>query len=260
MIALATPPIRGEAFPPEVRARKKLYAELQAAMRQSERLIARQFRAFARAIVIKADYLVALSLDEYGDNVDNVLGGDLNDLTRALQVALQSMDKRVLTLGAQHAMGDPALASIDIAWDLQRPDVERYLASHAAELVQGINDTTRTRLATVLRQGVREGKSIDQITQDVMTAARSMSQQRARLISQTEVINGFSQGALSAYRASDVVTKKRWVDGQFGACPLCKSLNGKVVPLNEPFPGGYDAPAAHPGCRCTVAPIIEGVE
>ncbi len=267
MIALAQPPLRGEAFPPEVRARKKLYAELQAVMRQSEMLIARQFRAFARAIVHKADYLVALSLDEYADNVDNVLGGDLNDLTRALQVALQSMDKRVLTLGAQHAMGDPALASIDIAWDLQRPDVERYLASHAAELVQGINDTTRTRLATVLRQGVRDGKSIPQITQDVMTAARSMSVERARLIAQTETLRGYNAGAVSAMRASDVVSGMRFVDGQFGACPFCQSLNGKIVKLDEGFEYAVGDrtvsapyPPVHPGCRCTVAAVILGVD
>ncbi len=263
MIALAATP-RGEAFPPELRRQRKLYTALQLTMRQSERLIARQFRAFARAIATKADYLVALSLDEYDDNVDRVLGSDLSDLNRALEAALQSLDRRVVTLGAQHAMDSAPLASIDIAWDLQRPDVERYLANHAAELVQGINDTTRTRLATVLRQGVREGKSIEQITQDVMGAARSMSVERSRLIAQTETLRGYNAGAVSAMRASEVVSGMRFVDGQFGACPYCQALNGKIVSLDEGF--SYDVgqrtisaphPPVHPGCRCTIAPVLD---
>jgi SPP1 gp7 family putative phage head morphogenesis protein len=266
VIQLASPPPTGEAFPPELRARKKLYGELRGAIDQSERLIARHFRAFARAMASKTEYLVAISLDEYADNVDNVLGGDLNDLRQALQTAIGSMDRRVLTLGAEHAMSAPALASIDIAWDLQRPDVEQYLSRHALDLVQDLDDTTRTRLATVLRQGVRDGKSIAQITDDVGQAARSMSVQRARMVAQTEILRSFNGGAVSAYQASGIVSGIRFVDGQANACGLCQSMNGKIIAIDGEFSftlGNKTAsapyPPIHPSCRCSTAPVIEGV-
>ena len=41
-------------------------------------------------------------------------------------------------------------------------------------------------------------------------------------------------------------------------CGICHDLDGKIVPLNQPFPGGVDHPPIHPCDRCAVVPWQEG--
>jgi SPP1 gp7 family putative phage head morphogenesis protein len=255
-----------EAFPAEVRAERQLYRDLVSAIDHAETVIARHFRAFATAIGAKAPLLASgFMLDEYADRVDDVLGPDLTSLQAELRVSIEIVMRRAMEIGSQSGQGQ--LGSIAVDWDVRNPEVDRYLERHALDLVKGLDDTTRERLAVVLRRGVRNGESIQQITSAIMDTARKMSAERSRMIAQTEVMRGYNAGAVAVYRASGLVNGLRWVDGQAGACAYCQSLNGKIIrlsaagfettigstTLSAPFPPG------HPGCRCAVAPVLEAV-
>lgn len=260
----------GEGYPPQLRRQRDIFAQLDTAIDHAELAIARHFRAFATAISGKLPVLLMpfaqLTLDEYSDAVDTVLGPELEQLHRELTLAVSVVTRRTMAVGAVH--GQSLLGSITVDWDINQPEVDDFLRKHVLELAKNLDDTTRQRMATVIRRGVREGQGVAVIQREIMDAARQMSVERARLIAQTEVIRGFAAGSVDVYRKSGVVQGIRWVDGQWGACPYCRVLHGKIIrltagaefvaqvgerSLSAPFP------PAHPGCRCAVAPVLEEV-
>lgn len=260
----AAPP--RESYPPSTP--KVLFRQLDAAIDDAEIAIARHFRAFASAIRDKLPVLIGpftqLTLDEYADAVDTVLGPDLDQLRRELTITVGVSTRRAMQSGASHGQG--LLNSITVDWDINQPEVDAFLKRHVLDLAKDLDGTTRGRLATVIRRGVREGQGIAQIQREIMDVARRMSVERARLIAQTETIRALNAGAVSLYRKSGVVNGLRWVDGQFGACLWCQSLHGKIIRLGGEFEAviggtalGGPFPPAHPGCRCAVAPVLEEV-
>jgi hypothetical protein len=234
MTALAERPSQGEGYPPSLRRQRALFRELNGAIADGEIVIARHFRAFARAIADKLPVLVGpfvhLALDEYADAVDTVLAPELEQLHRELTVTVGVVTRRTLAVGAAH--GQTQLPGITIDWDIDQPEVDRFLRRHVLDLAKELDDTTRARLATVIRRGVREGQSVAQIQQAIMETARRMSVQRARAISQTEVIRAFAAGSVQVYRNSGLVRGLGWIDGQSGACGFCRNLHNKIIRLD----------------------------
>lgn len=54
---------------------------------------------------------------------------------------------------------------------------------------------------------------------------------------------------------------KRW-DASMDrrVCLDCAALHGVIVPVGGRFPGGYDAPPAHPNCRCVLVTYVPGLD
>jgi len=248
---IATP--SGEDFPPYIRRRAELFHSLTHAIDQSERALARNFRAFATVVGSKANVLALFAGERLDPVIEQLLGADLATLRDELGVALHAILEPVMALGGRHAGDEPALQRIVVDWDVQQPEAQRWLRSHALELVRDLDKTTRKQIAATIERGVARGQSVEQTAQDIVTVTKSMSQRRARLIAQTETIGAYAQGKLAYYKATGLVRTKRWQDGQAGACSLCRDLHGVVVPIDEPFPGGIQAPPRHAGCRCSLS-------
>lgn len=262
-MAISTPPRplpAGENFPELQSAR---FGVLARAMTTTSRLVAAHFRDFAVAVATRAPIVAAemrsRRLDEFDDAIDRVLGTEIAALGVELSSTLAGALRPVVGLGGGDAAREPGFRGLQIAFDIERPDVTRWLDQHALELVQGLDRTTRDELAGVLRRGVQGGMSIEQIARQIVDRAKSMSQARARLIAQTEVMRSYNFGKVAAYRDSGLVSGIRFVDGQFGACDHCRSLNGAIVSLDgDGFTSTIGTttlraphPPLHPGCRCT---------
>lgn len=78
----------------------------------------------------------------------------------------------------------------------------------------------------------------------------------AERVVRTETINAYNIHADATIRSAheiDDEIQKRWdasMDRRL--CRICSGLHGKVVNVDELFPGGYEDPPAHPNCRCAV--------
>ena len=46
-----------------------------------------------------------------------------------------------------------------------------------------------------------------------------------------------------------------WLGG--GCCSVCDKNDGKVIPINQPFPSGHFLPPACSSCICTISPHVE---
>ena len=146
---------------------------------------------------------------------------------------------------------------------------EQAVANYRKALESGADSELKSALSRALRDGrfdrtitrsLRTGSKLkqDQIDAMVQRYRERYLQYRARMIARTETLRasnigqqmlwkqGVAQGHISSH------AKRQWVaSGDKATCPLCRSLNGKVVGIDEEFaPGIMNPPDTHPDCRC----------
>lgn len=115
------------------------------------------------------------------------------------------------------------------------------------------------RFQNSLTQGVPAARAQDMVDR----YSTKLLNDRAERIARTETITAEAQGQLDSWRVARdeglIVsgTRRQWISGSAdeGVCPICVSLHEVTVGMDEPWQtsrGPVMAPAAHPGCRCTV--------
>lgn len=122
-----------------------------------------------------------------------------------------------------------------------------------------ISDTARDELRQVIADGLERNLGRDAI-RDAVETMGAFSQARAEVIANTEIGRANSVGALDGYRAArdaGVTVKKAWLcDTE--PCPVCLRNQAQGgVGLEEAFESGDLTPLAHPGCECTLTPVVE---
>ena len=124
---------------------------------------------------------------------------------------------------------------------------------HAAELIDGITETSREAINNAIAEALEHGTDpYEEILEAVGDEAR------ARLIAHHEVMTAVHEGQREAWRqATDEGLlseglKRTWIatpDGKL--CAICEGLDGKTADLDGEYEGGIDGPPAHVACRCT---------
>jgi SPP1 gp7 family putative phage head morphogenesis protein len=156
---------------------------------------------------------------------------------------------------------------------------ERYAKERAAELVGmrydeigrifpnpnaewRIDDTTRDMLRGLVSDAITGGWSNDKLA-DEIGDAYAFSSDRAMVIARTETQLASNSGALAGYKASGVVAAKQWVTAEDDLVEeeclanAAAGANGDgILPLDDDYPSGDDAPPAHPNCRCVIVPVV----
>lgn len=147
-----------------------------------------------------------------------------------------------------------AALALDLAFDLDNPFVQTVLGTLAEEIVR-VAETTRDEIRALVGRQAAEGWSTERLAEEIRARGEIASTTRARLIAQTETAAAYSRGSIAAYQVSGVVARVEWLTAD-SPCPICDPLDGTTVPLGGAWPGGIEAPPAHPGCRCAIAPIV----
>jgi HK97 family phage portal protein len=117
-----------------------------------------------------------------------------------------------------------------------------------------IIQTIQSDLRDLLEQAISEGWSTSHIQRDIETLyggyAEDMNPVRSLRIARTEVSRIINDSELMCYKRLGYA-EKTWATAlDENVCDVCAGLDGKVVRINENFPGGFQAPPAHPNCRC----------
>lgn len=119
-----------------------------------------------------------------------------------------------------------------------------------------IDEATRDMLRADVTQAIEEGWSNDQLA-EAIGENYAFSDERAEMIARTETAFADVAGNLAGYKASGVVSSKRWLAAP-DCCDDCQDLDGEVVGLEDEFSDGSDGPPAHPNCRCNFLPVLIG--
>jgi len=120
----------------------------------------------------------------------------------------------------------------------------------------------KTKLAPAVAEKIRSeviraaatGTNFSTIANRLM-AAGDITRQRALMVARTETNRVRRETTRQFYQDnSDVITGWEWVAAKSPrTCPACLAMDGTIHKLDEPFP-------QHPNCRCTMIPVIDGLE
>lgn len=152
---------------------------------------------------------------------------------------------------------------------------DEWAQGHAAELVgmhcnpdgtwtpsvtgKAISNTTRDGLKALVDKAIKEGWGRDDLA-SAIEDAYEFSEERADMISQTEIKFADVRGNRIGWQESSVVIGRRWYTSEhemIEACPDCEAMDGKVAAIDGEFEGGADIPL-HPRCLCNEEPILSG--
>lgn len=113
------------------------------------------------------------------------------------------------------------------------------------------DETTKTRLAAIIREYKLAGVTIDELAAIIRSEfIDKISPVRAFMIANTETNNAMSI-AQKAFMVENGVKKKRWIPAGPSTCDVCEgNADDGDIPVDDPFSSGDDRPAAHPNCEC----------
>ena len=123
----------------------------------------------------------------------------------------------------------------------------QFLLDKAGITIQGINQTTMTRISDSLLLGISQGMS----ARDIGTAIDLIinDPNRADIIAVTETNRAYNASAVDTYQSAGI-EQFDWL-AYDGACAECLDQE-----LANPHDITDDYPPEHPSCRCTVAAVL----
>lgn len=136
------------------------------------------------------------------------------------------------------------------------------LKSRGIKSFSKMNQSTTDKIMKLIESGVKENKSIKEISKDITDNFSKVSPARAAKIARTEVLTAVSIGKASAVKLSGKVIKnlkKSWItQGDGNVRDSHVELQGDVVDYDEPFDNGLQYPrdvkSSDPeevvNCRC----------
>lgn len=144
---------------------------------------------------------------------------------------------------------------MSIDWALVNEDAKRWAQEYAYSEISGITATTCNVLRQKVGDWVASGEPLQQLMRD-RKLVQMFGPVRARMIAVTEVTRAYAEANQMVFQQIGV-PKRRWNTANDElVCPTCAPLNGVVVGITEPFPGGISLPPAHPNCRCWITPVM----
>lgn len=166
-----------------------------------------------------------------------------------------------MTIGAKSLL---AQVEIDVAFDLANPRAVRYLEAHGAELVRGINDTTRDSLRVLLRNAADGGWSYNRTAKAIRDQFDGFAglkpqehiKDRATLIAVNEAGLAYESGTAAVVadlQSAGLVMLKAWqtVNDDRVSQGCLENQQAGWIAFDEAFPSGHMHPTRHPACRCT---------
>ena len=193
---------------------------------------------------------------------------------------------------------DSPKSKVRFGFNAKSREAQAVAKRYAAEQVDRITKETKNALKRVISASIREGipprdaakqiremvglnrpqglalrRYVQKLPPSLSPAAKAkagiklknkMIRRRAITIARTEVIDSLSGGVEQAWVQAQQKgllgsnAKKEWVTTPFGACAICRALNGQSVKITGMFSseiGPLARPTAHPNCRCGIAPV-----
>lgn len=111
---------------------------------------------------------------------------------------------------------------------------------------------TTDGIVDALVNGLARGQNPTRTARD-MVEAMGGGLDRALLIARTETLRAYRAASVEQYRQSGVVSGFKRLAARDEACLACLVLDGEIYELESEFDD-------HPNGRCTVVPIIAGIE
>jgi hypothetical protein len=244
-----------EAKGNRAKAEARLEKAMQKAFKRQGNLFAEGFDALKPVKEAEGDGLIIVP-EEWRELFDAIAGETVSDFVDPIQ---SEAEDGVLKAGQALIQS----IGVKVVWNLQNERAIAYLDEYAAKRVAELNQVTKERIATIIRQGNKAGWSYDKVARAIIAefeayaAPRSQKhiQTRAHLIAVTEVGEAYTNGAYGAaeeIEATGIEMEKSWLTSGDDRVSSGCLINGSEewIPLKQAHKSGDLHPLRFPGCRC----------
>lgn len=186
---------------------------------------------------------------------------------RAFRVELRPLIAAIVEDAGDAAQDDLGLG---LSFDLQDPNVVRFVEMQAQAVSREVNETTWRRLKAELIAALNAGESTDQMADRVRAVMDVRSRRDAEWIARTEATAAYNGGTLESWRQTGQVAEKQWLAAQDDRTrPSHVAAHGQVVPIGQdfvvgdgtgPHPGAIGLPEEDVACRCSMVPVLTPAE
>ena len=205
----------------------------------------------------------------------------LAKFSRDLREAAKPILNQVVTAGGSQGMRmlrtelrragrtDPV-----VAFEFTNEEVQKWVDQSVTRLSDSVAGTTEVRCRELLGKGLEQGKTIDELADDLED--QGFDQKRARVIARTESARAYVQGQVESWRQSDLVVGKKWLVAP-GACEFCtaigqsgvtKGIDDAFYTVGESVTGtegntyvvdfeNVVGPPLHPNCTCDILSVLK---
>lgn len=273
-------PVRSvrRAVPMDEESRAAIWRSWVVGQRRTELALARIVSAYLRGSAARvaaavlaggeraADGVVTRSLD-----LDALLGSVFGEAERQRLIAEIGPTIRAALIGALHDV----LARLDVSPGSALA-ADAVASGYIRESVDQILGTSKDLVAGILRQGLDEGWTTQEIAERLQDSAAAFGPARALTIARTESTHALSAGSVAGMQqaeAQGVAVRKQWLSARDGTVrPAHAALDGQTVRLSAAFvvpagvehagahgqhPGDFSDPSMTCNCRCTVLPVVD---
>lgn len=148
------------------------------------------------------------------------------------------------------------LAQADVARlgiDFNVPDqyAIHYARTRAADLVSGIQETTKARLNRLIAQGLEDGMTPTEL-RDAIIRDFQFSVDRAQLIARTEMAMAYNAGQLESLKTSNTPAVKVLDGMSADTDDACRRANGKIISIGL----AMQYLIQHPNCVRSFSPVV----
>jgi hypothetical protein len=226
--------------------------------RAMSRAFRRQGRLFlVRFKVLQGKFEESITEADWLSLFDTVAGETIDLFLEPIQTYVQM----ALVRGAESLIAE---LEVDTAFSLRNPRAVAYLEQHGAELVRGINDTTRDQMRTLITQAGDEGWSYTRLARSIRhefdgfagLRPQAHIRDRATLVAVTELGEAYEAGSalmVQDLQSAGLQMEKSWSTiGDDRVSAGCQeNAAAGWIPFDDEFPSSDMRPLRFPGCRCT---------
>jgi phage portal protein BeeE len=217
------------------------------------------FRQFVSALTGWYTAAVPSMIDDTGivQMPDNAAIEDLNKIADRFVADM-------LKVGAMDGLAKIGMDPDDGAFNVASETAMSYVRNRGLELAKTIPETLKGHVAVAIEKQLAAGASVASLRDAIKEAAPDLTEWQAVRIARTETAMAYCEGNRQAWEQQGVATKAWTVAG--GPCPICEGIGEAYpndIPIGEAFStgnGSWQAPPAHPNCRCDLLPGVEYVD
>lgn len=165
---------------------------------------------------------------------------------------------------ADQAKREITRLGLGIDFDVTNPEVVKWIDAKVFKFADEVEKTTREELRIALREGLKQGDSIDDIEKRIETVFSMARGHRTERIARTETISASNNGTFSAYKQSKVVDEKQWISTRDEKVRPSHQIDGEKTGIDDKFSNGLMFPGDPDGgpgevcnCRCTFKAVIK---
>jgi SPP1 gp7 family putative phage head morphogenesis protein len=183
---------------------------------------------------------------------------ELMQYQRFVEELVTNRQQTMVNLGQQHSQALLTTLAPALAGEFDRLPVRAAenmvgLTASGNPLRDVLRDASRVgpeALADELVRGLALGENPKTVARRALRQGLARSFTRMATIARTETLRVYRQTALERYRSSGLVVGYRRVASKSArTCVACLMADGRFYALDEPFD-------SHPGCRCTLVPVL----